>query len=101
MVLALVPGLLAMLLYYRGLRTTPAPIATFAELAFPATALVVNYFWLDATISGWQMAGFVVLWATIAFIYRAPVSVRAVARWRPRRRCPAARSRQPPLCGSR
>ena len=39
-----VPGLLALLLYYRGLRTTPAPVATFAELAFPATALVVNYF---------------------------------------------------------
>jgi drug/metabolite transporter (DMT)-like permease len=64
-----------MMLYYRGLRTTPAPIATIAELAFPATALVVNYIWLDATINGWQMAGFVLLWATIAFIYRAPVSV--------------------------
>jgi len=35
----------------------------------------VNYIWLDATINGWQMAGFVLLWATIAFIYRAPVSV--------------------------
>ena len=74
-VLALGSGLLAMMLYYRGLRTTPAPIATIAELAFPATALVVNYIWLDATINGWQMAGFVLLWATIAFIYRAPVSV--------------------------
>src|SRR6478672_4275257 len=66
---------LAMTFYYRGLRTTPAPVATIAELAFPATALIVNYIWLDATINGWQMAGFVLLWATIAFIYRAPVSV--------------------------
>src|SRR3954465_9191465 len=74
-VLALGSGLLAIMLYYRGLRTTPAPVATIAELAFPATALVVNYIWLDATINGWQMAGFVLLWATIAFIYRAPVSV--------------------------
>ena len=64
-----------MILYYRGLRTTPAPVATIAELAFPATALIVNYIWLDATISGWQWVGFVMLWATIALIHRVPVLV--------------------------
>jgi drug/metabolite transporter (DMT)-like permease len=64
-----------MILYYRGLRTTPAPVATIAELAFPATALVVNYIWLDATISGWQWVGFVMLWTTIAAIHRVPVLV--------------------------
>ncbi|HUZ83693.1 MAG TPA: DMT family transporter, partial [Gaiellales bacterium] len=31
LVIALVPGLVAMLLYYRGLRETPASVATFAE----------------------------------------------------------------------
>ena len=77
--LALGSGLLAMMLYYRGLRTTPAPVATIAELAFPATALVVNYIWLDATINGWQMAGFVLLWATIALLHRMPVRVPADA----------------------
>src|SRR5205823_11332176 len=35
--LALVPGLGGLLLYYRGLERTPASVATFAELAFPAT----------------------------------------------------------------
>jgi drug/metabolite transporter (DMT)-like permease len=35
LLLALVPGLLALLLYYRGLRGTPAAAATLAELAFP------------------------------------------------------------------
>jgi drug/metabolite transporter (DMT)-like permease len=75
LLLALGSGLIAMMLYYRGLRTTPAPIATIAELAFPATALVVNRIWLGATIDGWQMAGFAILWATIAVIYRVPVSV--------------------------
>jgi drug/metabolite transporter (DMT)-like permease len=73
--LALGSGLIAMLLYYRGLRSTPAPIATIAELAFPATALVVNYIWLDATINGMQWAGFALLWATIALIHRVPVAV--------------------------
>lgn len=38
-----VPGLLALLLYYRGLRRTPAALATLGELAFPASALIVNY----------------------------------------------------------
>jgi drug/metabolite transporter (DMT)-like permease len=73
--LALGSGLVAMMLYYRGLRTTPAPLATIAELAFPATALVVNRIAFGTTINGWQMAGFAVLWATIALIYRVPVSV--------------------------
>lgn len=39
---ALVPGFLAMLLYYRGLSSTPASMATLAELAFPAT-LFISY----------------------------------------------------------
>jgi drug/metabolite transporter (DMT)-like permease len=75
--IALGPGLIAMLLYYRGLRVTPAPVATFAELAFPATALVVNYVFLGATIDRWQFAGLLLLWATIAVLHRAPVSVPA------------------------
>jgi len=73
--LALGSGLVAMILYYRGLRTTPAAVATIAELAFPATALIVNYIWLDATINGWQWAGFIILWGTIVLIHRAPVLV--------------------------
>ena len=39
--LALVPGLAALLIYYRGLQSTPAARATIAELAFPITAAVV------------------------------------------------------------
>jgi drug/metabolite transporter (DMT)-like permease len=73
--LALVPGLVGLLLYYRGLRRTPASIATFAELAFPATALVVNYFALGATIDATQLVGFCVLWVTIALLHRVPVHV--------------------------
>ena len=34
--IALIPGVLAMLLYYRALRGTPASTATIAELAYPA-----------------------------------------------------------------
>jgi hypothetical protein len=64
-----------MLLYYRGLRTTPAPVATIAELAFPATALIVNHEFLGYGLAGWNVVGFAILWVTIAVIYRVPVSV--------------------------
>jgi DME family drug/metabolite transporter len=48
LLVAAIPGLLALLSYYRGLRTTPAISATLAELAFPLTALLVNaYFQLN------------------------------------------------------
>jgi len=35
--------LLSLLVYYRGLRATPAAAATLGELAFPFTALFLDY----------------------------------------------------------
>ena len=54
--IALIPGLLAMWLYYVGLRRTAASRATLAELAYPCTAAVVGVALLDAHLSaanGW------------------------------------------------
>jgi DME family drug/metabolite transporter len=39
--IALVPGLLALLLYYRALSKTPASLATIAELAYPVAATLI------------------------------------------------------------
>jgi len=78
--LALIPGWIGMMLYYRGLRRTPASIATFAELAFPASALVLNYLALGATIDGVQLLGFVVLWMVILTLHWVPVTVAAEPR---------------------
>src|SRR6202166_3952887 len=39
--IALVPGLLAMLLYYRALANTPASMASIAELAYPCALFLV------------------------------------------------------------
>jgi DME family drug/metabolite transporter len=39
--LALIPGLLALLLYYRALSTTPASLSTIAEMAYPVTATII------------------------------------------------------------
>lgn len=38
---ALVPGLVAMVLYYRALRSTPASISSFAELGYPAALFLI------------------------------------------------------------
>jgi drug/metabolite transporter (DMT)-like permease len=63
--LALVPGLLSLLVYYRGLRATPAAAATLGELAFPLTALVLDYLAFGAVLSGSQWLGLGILVATI------------------------------------
>lgn len=59
--LALVPGLLGLTLYYLGLRTTPAARATLAELAFPVTATVLGVTVLGGSLSITQVLGLVVV----------------------------------------
>jgi drug/metabolite transporter (DMT)-like permease len=63
--LALIPGLLGLLLYYRGLTGTRASYATLAELAFPATAVVLNWTFLGVGVSANQILGFVLLWGAV------------------------------------
>lgn len=63
--LALVPGLIAVTVYYRGLRTTPAARATIAELAFPVTAALVGVVVLDDAQSWTQWLGLALLMATV------------------------------------
>jgi drug/metabolite transporter (DMT)-like permease len=61
LLLALIPGLFALVLYYVGLQRTPASRATFAELAFPATAAVVGVWWLDGHLTESQWLGFALI----------------------------------------
>jgi drug/metabolite transporter (DMT)-like permease len=39
--IAVIPGLLALLLYYRALASTPATLATIAEMAYPVAATII------------------------------------------------------------
>lgn len=64
-ILALLPGLLALVLYYRALGRTPASRATLAELAFPLTAAVVGVAALGARPTGSQWLGFTVVLASV------------------------------------
>ena len=58
-ILALVTGLVAVLLYYYGLRRTTASVASVAELTFPIVAIAVGYLAFDATLTSSQFAGVV------------------------------------------
>lgn len=68
--LALIPGLIGLLLYYSGLRSTRASYATLAELAFPATSLLLNWVVLKQTISVMQGVGFLLVWAVVVVLSR-------------------------------
>ena len=66
-VIALVPGLLALLAYYRGLSRTSASVATLAELCFPATAALLNWVALGTELSSVQVAGAALLVAALSW----------------------------------
>jgi drug/metabolite transporter (DMT)-like permease len=70
LLLALVPGLLALLVYYRGLRHARASRAAVAELSFAATATLLNWIFLGSRISAIQLAGFALLWVAIINLNR-------------------------------
>jgi drug/metabolite transporter (DMT)-like permease len=67
-VLALVTGALALSLYYYGLRRTPATIASLAELAFPATAILVGYIAFDASLRWSQWLGVLLTAAVVSLL---------------------------------
>lgn len=83
--LALVVGLIAMLLYYIGLRRTAASRATLAELAFPLTAALVGIGWFDRSLdnSQWVGAALVVASVTALSWHEATSSAPAVLAPRP------------------
>ena len=67
-VLAIVTGLVALSLYYYGLKRTPAVIATLAELTFPVTAAAVGYLAFDATLDGSQWLGLALTTTVVALL---------------------------------
>ncbi|HAO81383.1 MAG: Drug/metabolite transporter [Parcubacteria group bacterium GW2011_GWD2_43_10] len=60
-IVAIVAGFVSLLIYYRGLKYTSASIATLAELTFPMAAVVINWIFLDASLTFMQIIGSVVL----------------------------------------
>ncbi len=60
-IIALSTGLVALLIYYFGLRNTPAKVSTICELVWPASAIFIDYFYFKNSLSLTQIAGVIVL----------------------------------------
>ena len=80
-VLALVTGLLALGLYYYGLRRTPAVLAALGELAFPVTAALVGIYVFDSSLRWTQWLGIAI---TVGVISLLPVRRRELVDVPPR-----------------
>ena len=60
--IALSSGMVAFLIYYKGLQKTKARVATFAELTWPVSAAFIGYFFLKERLTTIQLiAGLVLL----------------------------------------
>ena len=75
LLIVLLPDLLGMVLYYRGLRGTPASIATLAELCYPLTALLIGITVLHTAITPAQWLGLILLVAAVLALGRRPDTV--------------------------
>ncbi len=60
-IIAVLAGFVSLMIYYWGLKSTKASIATICELAFPVAAVVVNWIFLDSTLVWMQIVGGAVL----------------------------------------
>lgn len=54
-------GMFALWIYYRGLRTTPVRVSAIVELAFPMTAVFIDYFLYGVVLHPTQYAAALVL----------------------------------------
>ncbi|WP_223066704.1 DMT family transporter [Paenibacillus caui] len=67
---AVLPGLLSLLLYYKGLMNTKASLATLAELSFPMVSVLINWILYDQAITLTQLIGFLLIWIVLFMISR-------------------------------
>jgi DME family drug/metabolite transporter len=86
--IAIVPGLLALLLYYRALSKTPASLATIAEMAYPVAATLIASapppWGFNQPIYPVQVVGTILLLGVIVFLNwtkekAAPVAARPLS----------------------
>lgn len=66
--MALIPGLAGLLIYYKGLKSVTASIASVCELSFPITAVVVNWLILGVRLSAIQLTGSTVLIVSVTVL---------------------------------
>jgi len=65
LIITLTTGLVALGFYYYGLKKTPARITTLLELTWPASAIFIDYFLFQKTLSPTQVFGVILLLVAI------------------------------------
>ncbi|MEO8637677.1 MAG: DMT family transporter [Candidatus Taylorbacteria bacterium] len=65
-IIAIIAGFLSLFIYYKGLLTTKASVATIMELIFPVSAVVINWIFLGSTLVFGQIVGGVILLCAVA-----------------------------------
>lgn len=65
LIIALLTGFFALLIYYYGLQSTKASVATLMELGYPLALTVVNWKFLGIKLDAWQIVGTLVLLASV------------------------------------
>lgn len=66
--LAIVTGLLALALYYYGLKRTPAVLASLAELTYPAIAVIAGIYAYNSHLRWTQWIGVATIVATVSLL---------------------------------
>ena len=66
--IVLIPDLAGMLIYYVGLKGTPASTATLGELCYPLTSLAIGVLFLHSTLTIPQVAGLLMLIASVVWL---------------------------------
>jgi len=66
--MALIPGLAALVIYYRGLQSTMASLASIGEMAFPITAVTANWILLSIRLTASQFVGAAILVASVTVL---------------------------------
>ncbi len=66
--MALLPGLLALFIYYKGLQVTRATVACWLELSYPLMAVLINWIFLGSTLNLLQIAGGFLLIASVSMM---------------------------------
>lgn len=61
LLIAFSTGMLALAIYYYGLKRTPARVTTICELVWPASAVFIDYVYFHQTYSNTQILGIAVL----------------------------------------
>lgn len=61
LLIAFSTGMVALAIYYYGLKKTPARITTICELVWPASAIFIDYFYFHQSLSTTQILGVIVL----------------------------------------